>query len=61
MWSLRNTTDKHRGRERKIKIKTERKANHKRLLNTHNKLRVAGGMGIKGGTWWDEHWVLYME
>ena len=25
------------------KIKTEREANHKRLLNTENKLRVDGG------------------
>ena len=28
---------------RKNKIKAEREANHKRLLNTENKLRVAGG------------------
>ena len=41
--------------------------NHKRLLNTENKLRVDGGvgergkwvMGIEEGTSWDEHWVLY--
>ena len=43
-------------------------ANHKRLLNTENKLRVDGGvregkwvMGIEGGTCWDEHWVLYVS
>ena len=41
MWNLKNTTDEYRGREGKIK--TEREANHKRLLNTENKVRVAGG------------------
>ena len=51
-------------------MKTEREANHKRILNTENELRVAGGeadggwakwvMGIKEGTCWDEHWVLYV-
>ena len=30
-------------KEKKSKIKTEREANHERLLNTENKLRVAGG------------------
>ena len=49
MWNLRNKTDEHRGRERKIKL-TEREANHKRLLTLGNNLRVArgemgGGMG----------------
>ena len=39
---MRNSTDEHRGKGRKNKIKTEREANHKRLLNTENKLRVAG-------------------
>ena len=29
-------------------IKTEREANHKRLLNTENKLRVVGG-ALGGG------------
>ena len=48
-----------------------REANHKRLLNTENKLRVDGGrgagergkwvMGIEEGTCWDEHWVLYVS
>ena len=57
------------GKEHKDKIKTERKINHKRLLNTENKLRVAEGLwvggwakwlrGIKEDTCWDEHWVLY--
>ena len=46
--------------------------NCKRLLNTENKLRVAGREGrvrgwakwvmdIKEGTCWDEHWVLYVS
>ena len=44
MWNLRNTTDEPRGREGKLNnIKTEREANHKRLLNTEKKMRVAGG------------------
>ena len=38
----------------------------KSLLNTENRLRVpgeevGGGMGIKEGTCWDEHWVLYVS
>ena len=36
---------------RKNKIKTEREANHKRLLNTKNKLGVDGGGGWLSG-WW---------
>ena len=49
MWNLRNTTDEHKGKEGKLNnIKTEREANHKRLLNTENKLRVAGE-GSEGG------------
>ena len=43
MWNLRNKTDETRGREGKIKIKTEREANHRRLLTMENKPRVAGG------------------
>ena len=52
-------------------MKTERETNRKRLLNTENKLRVAGGvqvggwakwvMGIKEGTCWDEPWVSYVS
>ena len=54
MWNLRNKADEHRGRERKInKIKTEREANHKRLLTIELKLRVAGE---KVGGW--AKWVL---
>ena len=55
--------------EGKEKIKTERVASSKRLLNTENKLRIAGGdvgggwakwvVGIKEGTCWNERWVLY--
>ena len=41
MWNLRYKTDEHKGREAKI-IKM-RGTKHKRLLNTENKLRVAGG------------------
>ena len=48
-------------------LQREREANHKILLNTEHKLRVDGRvgergkwvMGIKEGTCWDEHWVLY--
>ena len=47
-------------------MKTEREANHKRLLTTETELRVAGGevggaMGIQEGTCWDEHWVSYVS
>ena len=55
----------------KNKIKTQREANHKRLLNTENRLGVARGevrggwakwvMGIKEDAYWDEHWVLYVS
>ena len=48
MWNLRNKTDEHRGREENIRSK-EREANHKRLLNTEKKLKVAGG--AVGGGW----------
>ena len=44
---------------------------HKRFLNIENKLRVAGGVvswamakwarGIGEDTYWEEHWVLYVE
>ena len=43
MCNLRNKTVEHRGQEGKIRQK-QREANHKRLLNTENKLRVAGGV-----------------
>ena len=45
-----------------------REANHKRLLNTENKLRVIGRdvegkwvTGIEESICWDEHWVLYVS
>ena len=71
MWNLRNTTDGH-GEGKKNNIKTDREANHKRLLNTENKLRLLDRqwvgewakwvMGlIKEGTCWDKHWVLYVS
>ena len=44
MWNLRNLTEDHRGREGE-KIVSNREANHKRLLNTENKLSVDGGVG----------------
>ena len=66
MWNLRNLTKDHRGREGKISYK-QREANHKRLLNTENKLRVDGGGGLREQGKWimsieeDEHWVLYVR
>ena len=65
MWILRNLIEDHgegKGLQR------GREANHKRLLNTENKLRVDGGvrergkrvMGIEEDTW-DEHCVLYVS
>ena len=65
VWNLRNKTDEHRGREGK----NNRDTNPKSILNTGNKVRVAGGevgggwakwaMGTKEGTCGDEPWVLY--
>ena len=40
--NLRNKTDEHRRGETENKIKTEREINHKRLLNTDNKVWVTG-------------------
>ena len=59
------------GEGRKYKVKKEREANYKRLLNTENKLKVARVevgeegwakwvMGIKVGTC-DEHCILYVR
>ena len=48
MWNLRNKTDEYRGREAKNNIKTERETNSQRLLNTENKLKVAGGVLGRG-------------
>ena len=65
---MRNLTEDHGGREGE-KVVTNREANHKRLLNIENKLRVDRGVGERGkwvtgieeGTCWDEHWVLYVS
>ena len=65
MWNLRNKTEEYRGRGKK-----EREANHKKLLTTENKLRVARAreyrghylvVGIKEGPCCIEHWVLYVS
>ena len=47
MWILRNLTEDHGGGDGKTKLQRGREANHKRLLNTENKLRVdvGGEMG----------------
>ena len=42
MWNLRNLTDDHRGRDGKMRLKTKKESNHKKLLNTENKLKVGG-------------------
>ena len=55
------------GKGRKKSYKQRREANHKRLLNTENKLKVdevvgergKWVMGIEEGTCWDEYWMLY--
>ena len=50
MWTLRNSTEDHRGREQKLNGKTsERETNHEKLLTLGNKLRVAGEE-VSGGT-----------
>ena len=43
MWILRNSTEDQGGGEGGKKLERGREANHKKLLNTENKLRVAGG------------------
>ena len=47
MWVLRNLTGDHRGREEEKNSYKQRgrEANHKRPLNTENKLRANGGGG----------------
>ena len=46
---MRNKAEDHRGREEKMKkTKTKKKTNHKRLLISGNKLRVAGREGWGG-------------
>ena len=49
MWILRNLTeDQGRGKGVRGKLQRGKEANHKRLLNTENKLRVDGGLGREG-------------
>ena len=50
MCILRNLTEDHGGRERENNSYKQRvgEANHKRLLNTENKLRVDGSGGVEG-------------
>ena len=43
MWILRNLTEGCGGGEEGKKLQRGREANHKRLLDTENKLRVNGG------------------
>ena len=46
MWILRNSTEDNGGREKGgKKLQRGKEANHKRLLNTENNLRVDGGWG----------------
>ena len=54
MWILRNLTEDHGGgEEEKHSYKPRgRKVNHKRLLNTENKLRVDGAWGRGESGWW---------
>ena len=50
MWILRNLTEDHGGGEGGQMLQRGREANHKRLLDTENKLRfdVGGGEGKVG-------------
>ena len=44
MWNIRNSTEDHKGRKRKLSGKSlEKETNHEKLLTIGNKLRVAGG------------------
>ena len=43
MWILRNLTEDHGGGEGRKMLQRGREGNHKRLLNTENKVRVDGG------------------
>ena len=50
MWILKNSTEDHVGREGEKNSYNQRgrEANHKRLLNTENKLKVDGGVVGRG-------------
>ena len=45
MWILKNLTEDRGGGEGGKKLQRGKEANHKRLLNTENKLRVDGDGG----------------
>ena len=45
MWNLRNLTEDHGGKGRGKNSFKREGGNHKRLLNTENKLRVNGDRG----------------
>ena len=45
MCILKNLTEDHEAGEEEKKLQRGREANHKRLLNTENKLKVDGGGG----------------
>ena len=47
MWNLRNKTRSQRRRGNKKTRQNQREINHKRLLITRNKLRVARGEGAR--------------
>ena len=62
-----NSSPWGKGRGKNSYKQKGREVNHKRLLNTENKLRVDGGRGggerkwvmvSEEGTCWDEHWVF---
>ena len=51
MWNIRNSAEDPKGREGKLNGKSsERERRHERLLNTGNKVRIAGGE--VGGRMW---------
>ena len=49
---LRNLTEDQEGVEGEKKLQRGKEANHKRLLNTENKLRVDGEWGRGESGWW---------
>ena len=61
MWNLRNKAEDHREREEKMKQDKDRVTNHKRLLISGIKLKVAGVEGGRGMGWLgDGHWGGYV-
>ena len=48
------------GKEKMKQGGIRRETNHKRLLISRNKLRVAGGRGIGRGCWGYGHWERYV-